>query len=65
MYFEHVNLTVEDVDRSVAFYQGLLGFAVRWKGEIKTGLMGAHVGDEKFYIALICSTASLVSADNP
>lgn len=52
MYLEHVNLTVADVDRSAAFYQALLGVGVRWRGEIKSGLQGAHVGDERFYLAL-------------
>jgi catechol 2,3-dioxygenase-like lactoylglutathione lyase family enzyme len=52
MYFEHVNLTVADVDRSVAFYQALLGFGVRWRGTIASGQSAAHVGDEKFFIAM-------------
>lgn len=51
MKLEHVNLTVADVDRSVAFYQHLLGWRVRWQGQ---GLMGraVHVGDDETYLAL-------------
>lgn len=52
MYFEHVNLTVEDVDRSVAFYQALFGFRVRWQGELENGQKRAHVGNDNFYVAL-------------
>jgi glyoxylase I family protein len=52
MLIEHVNITVGDLDRSVAFYSDLLGLHVRWKGDIGDGLRGAHVGDDKQYLAL-------------
>ena len=32
MLLEHVNLTVSDLDRSIAFYCDLLDLHVRWKG---------------------------------
>ncbi len=32
MFLEHVNMTVADLDRSIAFYGDLLGFRVRWRG---------------------------------
>jgi catechol 2,3-dioxygenase-like lactoylglutathione lyase family enzyme len=52
MRLEHVNLTVGDLDRSIAFYCDLLGLSVRWKGPIGDGRLGAHVGDERSYLAL-------------
>lgn len=52
MYIEHVNLTVSDLARSVKFYRELFGFDVRWEGTTSTGVAAAHVGDEKFYVAL-------------
>jgi glyoxylase I family protein len=52
MHIEHVNLTVNDLDESIAFYCDLLDLHVRWKGEIGGGLMGAHVGDDRSYLAL-------------
>ena len=52
MYLEHVNLTVTDLDRSVAFYCDVLDVPVRWKGAIEDGRLGAHVGDDRGYLAL-------------
>src|SRR5688572_10570589 len=52
MYLEHVNLTVSDLDRSIAFYCDLLDLNVRWKGPLDDERMGAHVGDDRFYLAL-------------
>ena len=52
MRLEHVNLTVADLDRSIAFYSDLLDLHVRWKGEIDDSRLGAHVGDDSFYLAL-------------
>jgi catechol 2,3-dioxygenase-like lactoylglutathione lyase family enzyme len=52
MHLEHVNLTVTDLDRSVAFYSDLLDLQLRWKGEIGGGLQGAHIGDDRSYLAL-------------
>jgi catechol 2,3-dioxygenase-like lactoylglutathione lyase family enzyme len=52
MHLEHVNVTVSDLDRAVAFYCDLLGLRVRWKGDIGGGLLGAHVGDDQQYLAL-------------
>jgi catechol 2,3-dioxygenase-like lactoylglutathione lyase family enzyme len=52
MYLEHVNLTVRDLDGSIAFYCDLLDVPVRWKGEIDEDLLGAHVGDDHFFLAL-------------
>ena len=49
MRLEHVNLTVSDLDRSVAFYREL---RVRWRGTLSSGLDGAHVGDDAAYLAL-------------
>ena len=52
MYLEHVNLTVNDLDRSIAFYCDLLDLHVRWKGPIDSDRLGAHVGDDHWYLAL-------------
>ena len=57
MRLEHVNLTVTDVDRSIAFYSELLGLRVRWQGPLDDGLAGAHVGDDAFYLALFEASA--------
>lgn len=51
MKLEHVNLTVSDLDRSVAFYRHLLGWDLRWQGQSMTG-RAAHVGDAYTYLAL-------------
>ena len=52
MRLEHVNMTVADLDRSVAFYCDLLDLHVRWKGEIAPDRLGAHIGDDDHYLAL-------------
>jgi catechol 2,3-dioxygenase-like lactoylglutathione lyase family enzyme len=57
MFIEHVNLTVSDLDRSIAFYSDLLDMHVRWKGPIDADRLGAHVGDDRCYLALFQSTA--------
>lgn len=52
MHLEHVNLTVSDLDRSLAFYRDLLGFRVRWEGRTSEDKPAAHVGSDSFYLAL-------------
>ncbi len=55
MFLEHVNLTVQDLDRSVAFYRKLFGYRVRWQGKATGGeglVPAAHVGDDRCYLAL-------------
>ncbi len=52
MFLEHVNLSVSDLQRSVAFYRQLFGFKVRWEGTITGDLPAAHVGDDQCYLAL-------------
>lgn len=52
MFLEHVNLTVSDLDRSIAFYSDLLDLHVRWKGPVDGDRLGAHVGDDHCYLAL-------------
>lgn len=56
MHLEHVNLTVSDLDRSIAFYCDLLDLHVRWKGEIDVDRLGAHVGNDTSYLALFQAT---------
>ena len=57
MRLEHANLTVSDLDRSIAFYCDLLDLQVRWKGPIDGDRVGAHVGDDHCYLALFQATA--------
>ena len=57
MRLEHVNLTVSDLDRSIAFYCDLLDISVRWKGPIDKDRLGAHVGTDEDYLALFQATA--------
>ena len=57
MRLEHTNLTVSDLERSIAFYHDALGFDVRWRGQaVGTTRMvpAAHVGPagDEFYCAL-------------
>lgn len=53
MLLEHVNLTVSDLDRSVAFYCGLLDVDVRWRRDPDSpDTPAAHLGDERGYVAL-------------
>lgn len=52
MFIEHVNLTVSDLERAIAFYRDLFGYSVRWKGKCHSGQPAAHVGDERCYLAL-------------
>lgn len=52
MYLEHVNLSVTDLQRSIAFYRELFGFGIRWQGTSSDGKPVAHVGDDRTYVAL-------------
>ncbi|MEM7410935.1 MAG: VOC family protein [Myxococcota bacterium] len=56
MRIEHVNLTVHDLERSIAFYRHVFGWDVRWRGEILNTTRtapAAHVGvQDGPYLAL-------------
>jgi catechol 2,3-dioxygenase-like lactoylglutathione lyase family enzyme len=52
MFLEHVNMSVADLDKTIAFYESLLGLKVRWRGTAASGLRAAHIGDERCYLAL-------------
>jgi len=52
MHLEHINLTVSDLDRSIAFYTDLLDLQTRWKGPIDGERLGAHIGDDRSYLAM-------------
>lgn len=52
MFFEHVNLTVSDIQRSTDFYRSLFGFEVRWRGKSGSGQPAVHVGNDRNYLAL-------------
>ncbi|MFQ5491545.1 MAG: VOC family protein [Phycisphaerae bacterium] len=52
MFLEHVNLTVADLDRSIDFYSRLFGWRLRWKGAASSGRPAAHLGDDRYYLAL-------------
>lgn len=49
---EHVNVTVSDLDRSVAMVEALFGWGLRWRGGSIHGGESAHVGDAATYVAL-------------
>lgn len=49
---EHANLTVSDIERSSLFFQKLLGWRQRWRGEAMNGGETIHVGDDRSYLAL-------------
>jgi catechol 2,3-dioxygenase-like lactoylglutathione lyase family enzyme len=49
---EHANLTVSDIERSSEFFQKLLGWRERWRGEAMNGGETIHVGDDRSYLAL-------------
>jgi catechol 2,3-dioxygenase-like lactoylglutathione lyase family enzyme len=55
MRLEHANLTVSDLERSIAFFRAALGFEVRWRGTTSDPTQeAAHVGPpgEAFYLSL-------------
>jgi catechol 2,3-dioxygenase-like lactoylglutathione lyase family enzyme len=52
MFLEHVNMSVADLEQTIAFYHQLLGMQVRWRGTTPSGLEAAHIGDERSYLAL-------------
>ncbi len=49
---EHVNITVSDLDRSIALFENLMGWNVRMRAE--HGMRGefAHIGSGDDYLAL-------------
>jgi len=49
---EHVNLTVTDIERSAALFEGLLGWRQRWRGPAINGGETIHVGEDTTYLAL-------------
>ena len=52
MFLEHVNMSVADLDRSIGFYEQLLGLQVRWRGTTASGEPAAHIGAGGQYLAL-------------
>ena len=52
MFLEHVNMSVRDLETSIAFYGKVLGLKVRWRGQNASGEEAAHIGDEACYLAL-------------
>jgi glyoxylase I family protein len=51
-HIEHVNLTVSDIERSVALFERLLGWRERWRGLAQNGGQTIHVGEDESYLAL-------------
>ncbi|MGZ8311059.1 MAG: VOC family protein [Allosphingosinicella sp.] len=49
---EHVNLTVNDADRTAALLARLFDWRVRWSGPSMAGGRSVHVGTEDQYLAL-------------
>ncbi len=64
MFLEHVNLTVADIERSIAFYRDVLGLRVRWRGTSSDGQRAAHVGDERCYLAFFEAEAGAAPAES-
>ena len=60
MFLDHVNISVIDLEESIAFYQDLFDWRVRWRGKTTFGKPAAHVGDGEQYIGLI-----QVASDDP
>jgi len=52
MRFEHVNLTVSNLQGSMKFYRHVFGWELRWKGTTRDGQPAAHIGNRDFYLAL-------------
>jgi len=64
MFIEHVNLTVANLERSVAFYEDLFGWTTRWRGHSTTsGRPAAHVGDDRCYVAFFEAEAGPSGSD--
>jgi catechol 2,3-dioxygenase-like lactoylglutathione lyase family enzyme len=49
---EHVNVTVNDAERTAALLIDLFGWHVRWQGAAMAGGRTVHVGTNEQYIAL-------------
>lgn len=64
MFIEHVNLTVSDLDRSIAFYARLFDYELRWSRRDGSDRDAAHVGDGRFYLALF-QAETLAAAPRP
>lgn len=63
MFIEHVNLTVADLERSIAFYRDALGLELRWSRPASPDLpAAAHVGDDRHYVALFEATGNTAPA---
>ena len=53
MFLEHVNITVSDLDRSIAFYCDLLDLEVRWRGTAATSEGTVRAGPRPKRIHLV------------
>lgn len=69
LFIEHVNLTVRDIDRAIAFLQAALpawrvrgGGRMEWHGKT---IRWVHVGDEAQYIALQSDGEGPGTVDQP
>ena len=49
---EHVNVTVQDPDKTAKMMISLFGWTVRWRGVAAHGGVSVHVGTQSDYIAL-------------
>lgn len=49
---EHVNVTVSDLDRSIAMVKEVFGWDLRWRGGSIHNGVSAHVGSADSYVAL-------------
>lgn len=49
---EHVNITVSDIDRTVAMLMELFEWRIRWRGPAASGGSTIHVGTDNAYLAV-------------
>ena len=49
---EHVNVTVQDTDKTAKMLHALFGWEVRWRGDAIHGGRTVHVGTKDDYLAL-------------
>ncbi len=49
---EHVNVTVENPEKTAEMLIELFGWHIRWSGDAKNGGRTVHVGTEEDYVAL-------------
>lgn len=56
MQLEHANITVKNIDASLAFYSKVFDIKERWRGDVpgvsQSSVRAIHIGNESTYLAL-------------